>query len=141
MAETSAQDSVQAGKGKKYLGKYCVAGGPSEASCKNNSSTVGISMHEFLKKVGSSLRKAWIRFVQRPRHNWQPSSCSCLCSAHFEASCFHQRIDVDLEDTSTAKTKLLLLDRSLAIPTIDTVSSERTSDSVSSRERRQVREY
>ena len=53
---------------------------------------------------------------------------------------FHQRIDVNLEDTSTTKTKRLL-DRSMAIPTIDTVSSERTSDAVSSRERRQVREY
>ena len=140
MAETSAQDSVQAGKGKKHLGKYCVAGGPNGASCKNNSSTVGISMHEFPKKVDSSLRKAWIKFVQRHRHNWQPSAYSCLCSAHFEASCFHQRIDVNLEDTSTTKTKRLL-DRSMAIPTIDTVSSERTSDAVSSRERRQVREY
>lgn len=139
MAEASAQDPAQAGKGRKYLGKYCVAGGPNGASCKNNSSTVGISMHEFPKN-GFSLRKAWIKFVQRHRHNWQPSSYSCLCSAHFEASCFHQRIDANLEDTSTAKTKRLL-DRSLAIPTIDTVSSERTSDAVSSRERRQVREY
>ena len=119
---------MQADKGKKYPGKYCVAGGPNGA------------MHEFPKKVGSSLRKAWIKFVQRHRHNWQPSSYTCLCSAHFEASCFHQQIAVNLEDTNTAKTKRLL-DRSLAIPTIDAVSTERTSDAVSLRGRMQVREY
>lgn len=138
MAETSEQGSVQATKEKNYLGKYCVAGGPNEASCKNNSSIVGISMHEFPKK-DSSLRKSWIQFVQRNRHDWQPSSHSCLCSAHFEASCFHQRVDINLEGTSTTRTKRLL-DRRLGIPTIDTVSSERTSDAISSRERRQVRE-
>ena len=95
-------------------------------------------MHEFPKK-DSSLRKSWIQFVQRHRHDWQPSAFSCLCSAHFEASCFHNRIDINLEGTSTTRTKRLL-DRSLAVPTIDTVSSVRTSDAISSRERRQVRE-
>lgn len=138
MADKSAQGSVRATKEKKYLGKYCVAGGPNKSSCKNNFLTAGISMHEFPKK-DSSLRKSWIQFVQRHRHDWQPSSYSCLCSAHFEASCFHNRIDINLEGTSTTRTKRLL-DRSLAVPTVDTVSSERTSDAISSRERRQVRE-
>ena len=59
MAETSAQK----------IRENCEAGGSNGASCKNNSLTVGISMHEFPKKVGSSLRKAWIKFVQRHRHN------------------------------------------------------------------------
>ena len=129
---------MEATKENNYLGKYCVAGGPNEGSCKKNSSIVGTSVHEFPKK-DSSLRKSWIQFVQRHRHDWQPSSHSCLCSAHFEALCFHQRVDINLEETSTTRTKQLL-DRSLAIPTIDTVSSERTSDAISSRERRQVRE-
>ena len=124
MAETSAQDSVQADKGKKYLGKYCVAGGPNGASCKNNSSTVGISMHEFPKKVGSSLHFNAIAIIGNLRH-------TPVCALP---------ILTNLEDTNTAKTKRLL-DRSLAIPTIDTVSSERTSDAVSSRGRMQVREY
>ena len=139
MAETSTQGSVQATKGNKYLGKYCVASGPNKVSCKNNSSTAGISMHEFPKK-GSSLRKSWIQFVQRHRLDWQPSPYSCLCSAHFEVSCFHQRIDINLEGTSAKQSKRLL-DRSLAVPTIDTVSSERTLDAVSLRGRRHADRY
>ncbi|CAB3999731.1 Hypothetical predicted protein [Paramuricea clavata] len=83
MANKSAQGSVQATKEKKYLGKYCIAGGPNKST-----------------------------------------------------SCFHNRIDINLEGTSTTRTKRLL-DRSLALPTIDTVSSVRTSDAISSRERRQ----
>ena len=31
----------------KSLGKYCVAGGPGNVSCKNNSAKEGISMHLF----------------------------------------------------------------------------------------------
>ena len=42
MAET--QNSRAKGKS---LGKYCVAGGPGNVSCKNNSATEGISMHRF----------------------------------------------------------------------------------------------
>ena len=124
-------------KTTKYLGKYCVAGNSNNESCKNNSSTPGISMHEF-PKPGNRLRNLWIQFVKRHRPNWQPSPYSCLCSAHFEQQCFHQRLDIGVENTNKPTTKRLL-DRSYAVRTIDTVQSDRVPYLISPRERRQVR--
>jgi hypothetical protein len=127
-------------KTRKNLGKYCVAGGSNNESCKNNATTPGISMHEF-SKPGNQLWNLWIKFVRRHRMaDWQPSPYSCLCSAHFEPQCFHQRLGLGLEISSNITTKRLL-DRSCAIPTIDTVEPDRTSHPVSQRERRQVRYY
>jgi hypothetical protein len=106
-------------KTTKNLGKYIVAGGSNNWSCKNNSTTPGISMHEF-PKPGNQLRNLCIKFVMRHRMaDWQPSPYSCLCSAHFEPQCFHQRLGIGLEISSNITTKRLL-DRSCAIPTIDT---------------------
>ena len=45
----------------------------------------GISFDGFPKK-GSELEKQWIRAVRRK--NWSPSKTSCLCSDHFDRSCF-----------------------------------------------------
>lgn len=133
MADQANQASGSSVKRKaKQYGKYCVAGGPNNESCKNSSSTPDISMHEFPKER-SLLRKQWTQFVQKRRRDWQPSPYSCLCSAHFEPTCFTQRLDLGIE----SKTKRLL-DRSCAVPTIDTASSERTSTVVSPRERRLV---
>ena len=146
--------------------------------------------------------------------DWQPSPYSCLCSAHFEPQCFHQRLGLGLEISSNITTKRLLhgkkrrvrcstglnnvllptlftlvsnigqysepesgvttlfnivdnseqcgqqnivqscfhqyyinlsvftrVDRSCAVPTIDTVEPDRTPHLVSQRERRQVRYY
>ena len=128
-------------KTARYLGKYCVAGaGPHNESCKNSSTTSGISMHEF-PKLGNHLRNAWIQFVRRHRMpDWQPSPFSCLCSAHFEEQYFNQRLDLGLQINSDNKTKRLL-GRSCAIPTIDTVRSVGTSTTVSKRERRQVMKF
>ena len=53
-------------KTTKNLGKYCVAGDPNNESCKNNSTTPRISMHEF-PKPGNQLRNLWIKFVRRHR--------------------------------------------------------------------------
>lgn len=125
-------------KTAKYLGKYCVAGGPNNESCKNNSTTPGISMHEF-PKTGNLLRSLWIKFVRRHRMpDWQPSPYSCLCSAHFEQQYFHQRLDLGLEISDNITTKRLL-DRSCAVLTIDRVQSVKNEDQVSQRERRQVK--
>ena len=45
----------------------------------------GISFHRFPKR-GSEIEKQWITAVRRK--NWSPSKTSCLCSEHFERSCF-----------------------------------------------------
>ena len=84
----------------------------------------------------SLLQKQWTQFVQKHRRDWQPSPYSCLCSAHFEPSCFTQRLDLGIE----SKTKHLL-DRSSAVPTINTACSKCTSMTVSPRERRLVSLY
>ena len=39
----------QTKKKAKKGGSYCVAGAPSDVSCKNNTYTTGVSMHYFLK--------------------------------------------------------------------------------------------
>ena len=110
----------------KQLGKYCVAGGPGNLSCKNNSCVEGISMHGFPKSEGN-LRKTWIKFVQKHRPNWQPSPYSALCSAHFEPRFYLQRPDIDVRqlDTNQSFRTKRMLDRKVAYPTIDTVEPER----------------
>ena len=52
---------------RKSLGKYCVAGGPGNVSCTNNSRTEGISMHMFPRD--DVIREKWVRFVRRHRAN------------------------------------------------------------------------
>ena len=84
----------------KQLGKYCVAGGPRNVSCKNNSCVEGIFMHGFPKSEGN-LRETWIKFVQKHRPNWQPSPYSALCSAHFEPRFYLQRPDIDVRQLDT----------------------------------------
>ena len=86
-------------KKQKQLGKYCVAGGPGNVSCKNSYLTEGISMHGFPKAEGK-ITNLSTKFVQKYRPNWKPSSYSALCSAHFEPHCFtlRQGIIVNMED-------------------------------------------
>ena len=136
----AASASVESNRKKnKHLGKYCVAGGPGNLSCKNNSSVVGISMHGFPKREGN-LRNTWIKFVQKHRPNWQPSPFSGLCSAHFEPRFYLQRPDIDIMqlDTNQSFRTKRMLDRKVAYPTIDTVEPERQATIISPRERRQV---
>ncbi|CAB4024540.1 THAP domain-containing 2-like [Paramuricea clavata] len=96
MAET--QNSRAKGKS---LGKYCVAGGPGKVSCKNNSKTEGISMHRF--PSDSSVRAKWACIVQRHRPQWQPSSTSVLCSAHFKVTDFEQRLDFNPQEPENSR--------------------------------------
>ena len=91
MAET--QNSQAKGKS---LGKYCVAGGPGNVSCKNNSKTEGISMHRFPSH--SFVLAKWTSFVQRHQAQWKSSSTSVLCSAHFGTTDFEKRLDLNLKD-------------------------------------------
>ena len=46
---------------KRISGKYCVAGGPGNVSCTNNSKTEGILMHMFPRE--DAIRDKWVCFV------------------------------------------------------------------------------
>ena len=129
MAETHNSQA----KGKS-LGKYCVAGGPGNVSCRNNSKTEGILMHRF--HSDSLVRAKWTSFVQRHRGKWKPSSTSALCSAHFVVSDFEQRLDLNLKDAEKFTTKRWL--KKGSIPSVDCPISKPQTQGISARERRQV---
>ena len=73
---------------KRISGKYCVAGGPGNISCTNNSKTEGVSIHIIPRE--DAIGDEWVCFVRRHRGDWQPSKISVLCSGHFDASDFTQ---------------------------------------------------
>ena len=86
----SEDDSAMADKRAKKGGmNYCAAGGPNKVNCSNKTGTPGISMHYFPKD--ESLRQKWIRFVRIHRKDFEPKKSSCLCSAHFDDSCFEHK--------------------------------------------------
>ena len=102
-------------KGKRDQGgKRCVAGGPNLVSCANNHRMEGISMHLFPREeTDAQRRKKWINFVRKHRPGFQATPTSCLCSEHFEDSCY---------DMNLAVAKSLNMKRRLkqdAVPTID----------------------
>ena len=79
-------------KTERKGGRYCVAGAPNDQSCKNNSHTPGIRMHQF--PTDPILKGKWIQFVRRAM------LCSFireLCSAHFEESCYERPMLVNME--------------------------------------------
>lgn len=125
-------ENVEQPKKKKSLGKYCVAGGPGNVSCTNNSKTEGISMHMFPRD--DATREKWVRFVRRHRAKWQPTKTSVLCSVHFELSDFEQRPDLNLGERSSFQTKRWL--KKDAVPTKDCV--EQQENALTSREQRMV---
>ena len=73
---------------KMIFGKSCVAVGPGNVSCTNNSKREGVSTHMFPRE--DAIRDKWVRFVRRHRADWRPSKTSVLCSVHFDASDFEQ---------------------------------------------------
>ena len=117
---------------KRISGKYCVAGGPGNVSCKNNFKTEGVSMHMFPQE--DAIREKWVRFVRRHQANWQPSKTSVLCSVHFDASDFEQRLGLNLGGAESFKTKRWL--KKSAVPSKDCV--EQQENVVTPRERRKV---
>lgn len=124
---------LHVGKPKKRIsGKYCVAGGPGNVSCINNSKTEGVSMHMFPRE--EAVRDKWVCFVRRHRADWQPSKTSVLCSVHFDASDFEQRLDLNIGDAELFKTKRWL--KKNAVPTKDLVKQQ--ENVVTPRERRKV---
>ena len=82
-------DGVGHGR-KKNGGRYCVAGSPSQQSCRNNSYTSGITMHQFPKD--KKLRQEWARFVRRHRPNYKAQSRYAALSIHFDESSFTRLI-------------------------------------------------
>ena len=133
MASSSTVNEVLNVTKKKCGGQYCVAGGPNQNGCKNGQFTEGILVHQFPNKVKDGKRhRMWVRFVQRYRPNWQPSSSSVLCSFHFEDSCF---------TANKAIAEMLGMRRKLqpdAIPTINLTATE-DSNNVKSNSRRKIR--
>lgn len=112
------------------LGKYCVAGGPGNVSCTNNSRTEGTSMHMFPRD--DVIHEKWVRFVRRQRAKWQPYKNISTVSVHVELSNFEQRLDLNLGEDSSFQTKRWL--RKDAVPTKDCVQQQ--ENALSSREQR-----
>ena len=83
-------DCAMADKRAKRGGmNYCAAGGPNKVNCSSRTGTPGISVHFFPKN--ESLRQKWTRFVRTHRKDFEPKKSSCLCSAHFDDSCFERK--------------------------------------------------
>ena len=135
MDDSTANSNACSSK-KKRGGRYCVAGGPKIRSCKNNSHTVGISMHQF--PTDPVVRNKWVKFVQRHRADFVASSVTnytSLCSAHFEESCYTRKISLDLGE-QPKQNKVLIRG---SIPTRDSLVPE-TTDILTERRKRQVSE-
>ena len=84
-------------RAKKGAKNYCVAGGPNKVNCSNKTGMPGISVHYFPNE--ESLRQKWTQFVRINRRDFVPKKSSCLCSAHFEDSCFEHK-PLSLMDTT-----------------------------------------
>ena len=79
-------DKVERGR-KKKGGRYCVAGGQNQQSCRNTSYTSGIKMHHFPKD--EKLLQEWVSFVRLHRPNYKAQSrYAALCSIQFDESSF-----------------------------------------------------
>lgn len=129
--------AYSANSGKRPRGgKRCAAGGPNLVSCANTWNTEGISMHMFPKEeTDSQRRRKWINFVRKHRPHFNPTSNSCLCSAHFEESCY----DVNLSLAKSLNMKRRL--KKDAFPTVDVAGIiPEVEKQLTDRERRRVRE-
>jgi hypothetical protein len=76
----------------------------------------GISMHKF--PANEEQRKIWIKFVQRHRPNFSPSSSSVICSAHLENSSFPTMYHVGVPDELKPRARYLIQG---SVPTKDMV--------------------
>ena len=130
------------GKRKRRVsGKFCVAGGPGNVSCTNNSSVTDISMHMFPSHEVT--RRKWTKFVQRHRPSFRPTKSSVLCSVHFTQDCYARRIDL-LGSESQADLSNIASTRRLnkgAVPTIDTAITPSPNSNLSRRDKKKVRLY
>ena len=75
-------------KNMTKMPKRCVVG---RCGAVNND---GISLHKCPKE--EKTRKLWVKFVQLTRTNFtKASSFSCICSLHFNSSCFKSNMVAD----------------------------------------------
>ena len=75
------------GEEGKERGKELLLGRwPGGINCDNKTGTPNITMHYF--PSDEKLRAKWTRFVRIHRKDFVPKKSSCLCSAHFDESCF-----------------------------------------------------
>lgn len=70
--DDSAGGSTASSSKIKRDGRYCVVGAPNNISCKNNSYTDGISMHQF--PTDPLVRNKWVKFVRRHRADFHASN-------------------------------------------------------------------
>ena len=126
-------------KKQRRGGRYCVAGGANGVSCNNSQFTEGISMHAFPSAGNPErerMRRRWTVFVKRHRPDFQPSSSSHLCSAHFEQSAFTTNLNISVDIGMKRRLK------PGAVPTIDVagvMASPESTQQPTDREKRQVR--
>ena len=73
----------------------------------------GVHLYGFPKDPG--LRKKWGDQVKRTRDKWEPTDHSCICSKHFEETCF-QPYSKFTESLGMGKVRALL--KPGGIPTI-----------------------
>ena len=122
---------MASGAKRAKRGKYCICGGPRLLSCTNTYHVPGVSMHSFPKNKKKC--KLWVNFVCRHRANFNPTSSSVICLAHFENSCFATRYHVGIRDELKPRARYLVKG---SVPTKDTVVLEETP--ATSREKRTV---
>ncbi|KAK3732006.1 hypothetical protein QZH41_016879 [Actinostola sp. cb2023] len=123
---------------RRISGKFCVAGGPGNVSCTNNSLVPGISMHTF--PLDEVVRRKWTKFVQKHQSTFKPSRTSVLCSVHFSQECFTRRLDL-LGTESQAGSFDVSSSRRLnkgTIPTIDTAITPSATSELSRRDKRKI---
>ncbi|XP_065066424.1 THAP domain-containing protein 2-like [Rhopilema esculentum] len=117
-------------------GKFCVAGTANGSSCQNTSYCKDVKMHYF--PSNEELRRKWVAFVRRHRHNWKPTSTSVLCSVHFEPTCYERRLDIaGIPSELQLKKNRLLKD---SVPTIDAVERQ-IPKGPTARQRRQIKRH
>eukprot|EP00795_Rhopilema_esculentum_P010057 gene10057-18699_t len=84
------------------------------------------------------LRRKWVAFVRRHRHNWKPTSKSVLCCVHFEPTCYEKRLDIaGIPSELQLKKNRLLKD---SVPTIDAVERQ-IPKGPTARQRRQIKRH
>ena len=135
--EEETSNYLCANEGKKRKSKtFCVAGGPNKKPCTNSGDTPGINMHRSPKDP--TVRKQWVRFVQRHRSDFNPAKYSSnifLSSAHFNQTCYSMRFASNLEGFDSSNSKRFLNRGS--VPTID-VQDNKDDVCISAKKKRLV---
>ena len=83
----------------------------------SNTSTDGVTLHEFQFIKDHNQLRAWINFVKTKRKYWDgPTKTSALCSDHFALDCYPFKVRFEIEQTGKRPKHARLNDG--AVPTI-----------------------